>query len=118
MGRSVRVIRPSEVLVIRRKVRDAADARSCLAQAERSKQGLAEWAQQHGVDGRSLNMWRLNLERVDSPVPRPRLVELIAAPEPARTARYAVRVGDFAVEVDEHFDTDVLRRLISAVSSC
>jgi hypothetical protein len=109
------VIGASEVIVVRRKVRDAVDARSCLARAELSKQEPAEWARQNGVDARSLNMWRLNLERAEGSRPA-RLVELVAAH--AQAARYVVRVGDLAVEVDEQFDADVLRRLISVVSSC
>jgi hypothetical protein len=78
----------------------------------------AEWARDNGVDARSLNAWRLNLERgADGRTP-PRLVELVAAPAPRPSARYTVRVGDLAVEVDDGFDDDVLRRLISVVASC
>lgn len=109
--------------MIRRKVCNEGDARSCLARAACSGQSRADWARQNGVDARSLNMWRLNLERADGarvPATRPRVVELVAAPvsDPSPPARYVVRVGDLGVEVDEHFDADVLRRLISVVSSC
>lgn len=108
--------------MVRRKVRDEADARSCLAQVVSSRKPRADWARENGVDARSLNMWRLNLERAGRAhvqVVRPRVVELVAhEPETGPRARYVVRVGELRVEVDEHFDADVLRRLISAVSSC
>jgi hypothetical protein len=55
----------------------------------------------------------VNLERGR---PAPRLVELI--PREAPTARYAVRFGDFVVEVDEHFDEGTLRRLLGVVTGC
>jgi hypothetical protein len=47
-----------------------------------------------------------------------RLVELVARTDSRPPARYTVRVGDLAVEVDDSFDDDVLRRLISVVASC
>ena len=46
-----------------RRVRDASDADVCLAQAEASGLQRAAWARAHGVSARSLNMWRLILER-------------------------------------------------------
>ena len=46
-----------------RKIRDGADARTSLAAAAESKVSRAEWARQQGIDGRSLNAWRLNLAR-------------------------------------------------------
>jgi len=103
-----------------RKIRDAADARDCLKAVAQSRLSLAEWCQDHAVDGRSLNMWKRNLE---SRTPRPiasapmRLVELIAT-EPVGPARYVVRCGRLAVEIDEGFDEDVLRRLLAVVASC
>ena len=100
----------------RRKVRNADDARSCLDAAERSGLTRAEWARANGVDARSLNAWRLNLgER--RPRTELRLVELVSA-QTVTAARYVVRCGDLAVEVDEHFDPAVLRRLLVVVASC
>ena len=98
-----------------RKIRDAAEARSCLARAERSGLERAEWAREHGIDGRSLQAWRLNLSR-QAPR-RPRFIELVP-PAPVERARYVVRVGGHAVEVDERFDDATLRRLLSVVASC
>ena len=51
-------------------------------------------------------------------ITRLRLVELVARAEPRPQARYTVRVGEVAIEVDDAFDDDVLRRLISVVASC
>lgn len=101
-----------------RTIRDEADARDCLARVAASKQERGDWAREHGVDGRSLYLWSLRLPRVELAAAL-RLVELVARPAEARPpARYTVRVGDLAVEVDDRFDDDVLRRLISVVASC
>ena len=104
-----------------RKVRDADDAIRCLNASTASGEARATWARRHGIDPRSLNAWRLNLERVrrteDSPVPR--LVELVpAAPVAEEPSRYRVLCGGMAIEVDERFDEDVLRRLLVVVASC
>lgn len=115
---AARVIWASEVVMLRRKIKDASEARTCLAAMARSGLGRAEWARAHGLDARSLNAWRLNLERAQFAHGPVRLVELVAAPPEPQPTRYTVRVNDLAIEVDEHFDGDVLRRLIGVVSSC
>lgn len=105
--------------MVRRKVRDAQEARVCLREAAASGCSRAEWAREHGVDARSLNAWRLNLERGAGAATAPRLVELVPVDQsPRPEARYTVRIGEVAVEVDGGFDDDVLRRLISVVASC
>ena len=96
-----------------RKVRNGEDARSCLKAVEASGLPRAAWARRNGVDARSLNAWRVNLERER---PRPGQVELV--PTRPAAARYTVRFGDFEVEVDERFEADVLRRLLEVVASC
>ena len=69
----------------RRKIRDAADAKPCLAAAATADQAPSAWARAHGVDARSLNCWRLGppTRRVQ---PEVQLVGLMptAAPTPAR----------------------------------
>lgn len=104
----------------RRTIRDAEDARRCLAAAEESGLGRAAWAQANGVNARSLNAWRLNLERAEGKEPALRLVELVAAapsaPPPA--VEYRVRCGPFTVEVDEAFDDHALGRLLRVVAGC
>ena len=118
----------------RRKITDADDARRCLTAARRAGKRVGAWAQANGVDGRSLNGWRMNLARRGGgprrraqaqPAraalalrPRPALVELIPAPRPASPARYVVLVGDVRIEVGDGFDVTTLRRLVGALRAC
>lgn len=100
-----------------RKVRDAADARACLAQVAESGMDRASWARAHGVSARSLNAWRLILERqAKRPAPL-HLVELVVAPAALEPCRYLVRQGVWEVEVDDRFDGDTLRRLLDVVAA-
>jgi len=104
-----------------RKLRDAEDARRCLEQAESSGLTRTEWAHAHGVDARSLNAWHLNLERGRhrEECSAVRLVEwVVSEPLVEEPVRYVVRCGELAVEVDDRFDGEVLRRLLAVVSSC
>jgi len=112
-----------------RRIRDAADARECLAAIGASGQTLSAWARANVVNGRSLHAWRLILarkERAPKP-PRPRkrrdrkllrLVELVPSAPTSPSTVYAVRVGSFRVELDERFDDGVLRRLLTVVAAC
>jgi hypothetical protein len=43
-----------------RKIEDEREARACLKAAK--GENLGRWARAHGIDGRSLNAWRINLE--------------------------------------------------------
>ena len=99
-----------------RKVRSADEARWCLAEAVGSGRPRALWAREHGVCARSLNAWRINLER---PEHRPglRLVELVAA-APATKPVYRIRCGGFEVETSGEFDEVALGRLLRVVASC
>lgn len=103
-----------------RRIRDEADAEVCLAAVARSGLTLKAWVQAHGVDGRSLQAWRMTLEgrrrARGGEVP---FVELVAGDKVGRSAsRLTVRVGELAVEVDEGFDEGTLRRLLAVMSSC
>jgi hypothetical protein len=112
-----------------RKIRDAGDARRCLAAAEASGQPRAGWARENGIDARSLNAWHINLNRGRPPRPGPRqpvpargglrLVELLAAPAPAAPVTYRVRCGVFEVDVPGEIDEVRLGQLLRVVwSSC
>jgi transposase-like protein len=104
-----------------RKIRDADDAIACLNASTAAGEARATWARRHGIDPRSLNAWRLNLERGRGlgPSPLPHLVELVPmAPVFEEPPRYRVLCGPMAVEVDERFDEQVLRRLLAVVASC
>ena len=100
-----------------RRIKNEADARVCLA-AERAAGGDAcGWARARGVDGRSLNAWRLNLGRRRSrPKTRPALVELVAAPAPrVGDAQYALVLGNARIEFGDACSADTLRRVLQAL---
>lgn len=108
-----------------RKIRSEADARRCLAAAAQSGVPRVAWAQEHGIDARSLNAWRVNLargrhdtERQPSSAATPglRLVELVAANPPAPTA-YRVRCGLFEVEVAGEIDAGRLGQLLRVMAA-
>lgn len=113
-----------------RKIRDERDARHCLARVERSDESLRDWAYRHGIDARSLNAWKLNLDhrkekgRPRRPETQPvevRLVELVdvIAPEPATPRAVTVSCGPLVVEVPLDLDDLELSRLLRAmVAAC
>ncbi len=69
-----------------------------------------------GVDGRSLNAWRINLgRRRTMGETRPALVELEPAPTSNESARYALVVGDARVEFGDACSVDTLRRVVEAL---
>jgi hypothetical protein len=80
------------------------------------------WARAHGIDGRSLNLWRVNLEGRGVPRPRtvaPKLVELVPAAMPTGArSPYVLHVGGVELEVGRDFDEPSLRRLVGLLKSC
>lgn len=100
-----------------RKIEDEMEARSCLRAAAASGEGRAAWARRHGIDGRSLNAWRVNLERGGREQPELRLLELVASSPPGAPG-CRVRCGSFVVEVDAEFDDQVLCRVLTVVAAC
>ncbi len=105
-----------------RKIVDEKDARACLLSVARSGETLRAWARRHGVDGRSLRAWHLNLSRRGSSAPlrrEPRLVELVRTSATLRPPqRYIVHVGEGSIEVGDDFDDQTLRRLIEVLRAC
>lgn len=101
-----------------RKIGGAADARACLAAVETSGLSRVAWARAHGVDARSLNAWRLILDRASGrSSARPlRLVELVSD-APAPNAVHRVRCGPFEVDIEGEIDEDRLVRLLRAVAA-
>ncbi len=81
------------VAVEPRRILEDADARACLAATAAAGISAVEWCRDNAVDGRSLNAWRINLERRDHA-----FVELVAAtPPPLSTptsARYMLEIGE------------------------
>lgn len=109
----------------RRKIRNEADARACFALATASGSGVGAWAREHGVDGRSLHAWRINLgiggaksaRAVKSRARRSGLVEIVPTAS-TQSARYVVRVGDVKVELDDAFREETLRRIVMVLRAC
>lgn len=108
-----------------RKIVDEKDARACLSAVARCGESRRAWARRHGVDGRSLRAWDLNLSRRAStagPRMAPRLVELVALSHPTpptpSARRYSVRIGEVAIEIGDNFEPETLRRLIEIVRAC
>jgi hypothetical protein len=69
-----------------RKIEDEREARACLKAAK--GENLGRWARARGIDGRSLNAWRINLEaRAKSTSRRaPRTKTALAKAAPAKAA--------------------------------
>jgi len=105
-----------------RKIVDEADARACLGAVASSGLSRVEWARLHGVDARSLNAWRMNLERRGRPTESTplRLVELVHPERPPQPVGSGVRVhaGGVVVELDRDFDPSVFVAVIDLVAPC
>jgi hypothetical protein len=80
------------------------------------------WAREHGIDGRSLNAWRMNLSgsrpSETTSEPAPRVVELVPGPAPSGEPRFVVHVGEVSIEVPAEFHDETLVRLIRALRAC
>jgi hypothetical protein len=104
-----------------RKIEDARDARACERAAGAAGLSLGAWARRHGVDGRSLRAWSINLARSRSAtaaIVKPRLIEIVPASAAQAAARYVVRVGDAAIEVGDNFEEGTLARVVRVLRSC
>lgn len=104
-----------------RKIRDEADARNCLNDARDSGTPRVEWARAHGVDARSLNAWRVILERKDAASRPVELVELVPTTGPTPVSErppLRVRSEGLVVEVPADFDDDHLLRVLRVVAAC
>jgi hypothetical protein len=98
-----------------RKIQDEQDARRCLKAAGSDP---VRWARAHGVDGRSLSAWRINLAGRAARTGRQtaQLVELIPLSSPG--ARYVIAVGDVRVEFDDGCSGETLSRVLQVLRSC
>ena len=120
-------------LAIGRKIEDEREAVRCLREAARSGLSAGDWARAHGVDGRSLHAWQMNLGRRGTTAPRQRrkappktkrathaLVELVPAVAAAsqQLGRYALVVDGARVEFGDDVSVATLRRVLEALRSC
>lgn len=112
----------------RRKIRDAEDARACLAAAEASGLSRRVWAHQEGIDARSLHGWWLVFHRqatraTTASVPSDSalsLIELVPVHPKvsASAAPYQLFVGSLRLEIPASFEPDSLRRLLGVLGAC
>lgn len=107
---------------MRRKIENEWDARACLKAAKAAGLSAGGWARQHGVDGRSLNAWRINLSQRSAKrattSTTPRLIEIVPTSLPRIDARYVVRVAGAEIEVTDGFREETFVRLVRALRSC
>ncbi len=104
-----------------RKIEDARDARACERAARAAGLSLGAWARRHGVDGRSLHAWSVNMARSGSGgaiVAKPRLIELVPTSSPKGAGRYVVRVGEAAIEFGDDFHDETLARVVCVLRAC
>jgi len=120
-------------LSVGRKIEDEREAVRLLRAAERSGLSAGEWARAHGVDGRSLHAWQMNISRrgVPGPIRRRKtlpksspaahaLVELVPGVASAApgSGRYALVVGGARVEFGDDVSVATLRRVFEVLRSC
>lgn len=103
---------------MRLKIENEREARRCLKAAKAAGLTPGAWAREHGIDGRSLNAWRVNLSRSEAGTRAPRLIELVAAPPVGAEPRYVVRVGEVAIELGDDFRDESVVRLVRALRAC
>jgi len=107
-----------------RRITDESEARGLLGEFEVSGLGMPEFCAQVGVDGRSLNCWRLNLgrraEAPSTPSQSMRFLEVVigAVAPPKPVPAYRLHVGDVVIEVDDNFREDTLGRLLRVAAAC
>lgn len=112
----------------RRKIKDEGEARRCLLAAKRAGLNASEWARGHGIDGRSLHAWEMNLGRCGASTAlrrrKPRaarraLVELVPAARSFNIAcRYVLEIAGARVEFGDDVSVATLRRVLEALRSC
>lgn len=103
-----------------RKIASEEEARRCFAAAKAARAELGPWARAHGIDGRSLNAWKVNLAKrgVRRRPNAPQLIELVPKVPRVSPARYVVRVGNVVLELGDDFNDETLRRLVGLLKSC
>ena len=103
----------------RRKVMSRGEALELLGELDASGQALPAFCSERGLDGRSLQCWRLNLMKRSQPTkpPSPRGLRLVELALPAAQSRYRLLGGDVTIEVDDAFREDTLSRLLDVMES-
>lgn len=110
----------------RRKIKNEADARACLAAVRSAGGDAVTWSRAHGVDARSLNAWRVNLGRGSKSAKATELALVELVPTAVERvgvgvsvgARYVLDLGAARLEFDDLCSADTLRRVVTAVRAC
>ncbi|MEO0600012.1 MAG: hypothetical protein AAF211_01170 [Myxococcota bacterium] len=106
----------------RRKVRDRTDAEALLEAWSSSGLSLRAFSAEQGLDGRSLNIWRVNLERQREPRNDVglglQLIELVSCKAEPPSASYRMHVAGMVLELDDHFSEPTVQRLVRLLRSC
>ena len=122
-------------MAVGRKIEDEREALRCLRAMERAGLSAGEWGRAHGVDGRSLRAWKINIGRRGAPAPArrrkmrlrskaaaPALVELVSTAAPvvpkATAGRYVLEVGGARLKFGDDVSVVTLRRVLEALRSC
>ena len=107
------------VATTRRKVMSRAEALELVGELDASGQALPEFCSERGLDGRSLQCWRLNLTKKSQPTRAPlsRGLRLVEFALPVAQASYRLLVGDVTIELDDAFREDTLSRLLDVMES-
>ena len=118
-------------VAVGRKIEDELEARRCLLAASRGGLSAGAWARAHGIDGRSLHAWQMNIERRGTSTPSRRrrkatapraLVELVptvtAGSSDAGGGRYVLEIAGARVEFGDDASVATLRRVVEALRSC
>jgi len=101
-----------------RKIGGERDARACVKAAKAAGLSLGAWAREHGIDGRSLHAWAVNLGLVARPAAKPKMIEFVPMASPPKATRLVVHVGEFGIEVGDDFADETLVRLVRALRAC
>lgn len=113
-----------------RKIVDVAEARRLVRAVQRSGKSTGEWVRGRGIDGRSLQAWKMTVERGAFDAPKPRqssrpaakrqaLIELVPKPVMVtRAAKYVIERDGVRLEFGDDFADDTLRRVLLVLRSC
>lgn len=104
-----------------RKIKNEADARACLGAVKAAGVERVAWSRANGIDARSLNAWRVALERraiSTSAAANPKLVELVPRGRNVTSARYVLTVCDSQLEFDDACSGETIARVVRALRAC
>ena len=105
-----------------RKIRDEAEAQQCLDRVAASHLTRVAWARQQGIDARSLNAWRLILERRqaqdEAQTDCLQLIELVPSKPPKTSRPLTLRCGAWSIDVTADTDLGLLGKVLGVVEAC